>query len=126
MQPPPTTTHQTNKQKTGFTLVVNIYCFGHLSGGHFNPSITISRLIRNSPDSPSSDSLTVFGYFVSQIIGGLCGGAAASLCGGRAVAKVYPNLGDGVEEYQGFFCELFFTYILCMVDLHAGTSKRLG
>ena len=54
----------------GFGLLAAIFTFGHISGGHFNPAVSIAMAIdgRLSP-------MDAAGYIVSQIIGAI--GASA-------------------------------------------------
>src|SRR6266705_22795 len=55
----------------GSVLMVMIYAGGHISGGHFNPAVTLAVWLRGK--CPASD---VPAYWVSQIIGAV---AAATL-----------------------------------------------
>src|SRR5262245_37527872 len=50
----------------GSALMVMIYAGGHISGGHFNPAVTLAVYIRGK--CPASD---VPGYMASQIVGGV-------------------------------------------------------
>ena len=53
-----------------FGLLAAIYAFGHISGGHYNPAVTIAMVVdrRNTP-------IEAVGYIIAQIIGAI--GAAA-------------------------------------------------
>ncbi|ALG83988.1 aquaporin Z [Gordonia phthalatica] len=55
----------------GLTVVTMAYAVGHISGGHFNPAVTLGAAVGGR--LPWRD---VPGYWVSQIIGGLLGGLA--------------------------------------------------
>ncbi len=50
----------------GLGLLAAIYAFGHLSGGHFNPAVTVGMVIdrRTTP-------MDAVGYIVAQVIGGI-------------------------------------------------------
>ena len=61
-----------NTIATGAILVVLILIFGPVSGGHFNPAVTLSFLIQRK----ISVALALF-YVLAQISGGLLGMAAA-------------------------------------------------
>lgn len=50
----------------GLTVVTGAYAFGHVSGGHFNPAVTLG-LMAGGRFSP----LHVPGYIVAQVLGGL-------------------------------------------------------
>lgn len=50
----------------GLTLVAGIAAVGHISGGHFNPAVTLGLLAAGRTDAKH-----VPGYIVSQLIGGV-------------------------------------------------------
>ena len=51
-------------------LLVGIQIFGSISGGHYNPAVTVAAVLDGR-----LDPMTGVGYVVSQLIGGI--GAAA-------------------------------------------------
>ncbi|WP_198034774.1 MULTISPECIES: aquaporin [Actinomycetes] len=54
----------------GLTVLTGVYALGHISGGHFNPAVTVGAALARRfqwKDVP--------GYVVVQVIGGLIGGA---------------------------------------------------
>lgn len=55
----------------GLTVVTMAYAVGHISGGHFNPAVTLGAAVGGR--LPWRD---VPGYWISQLIGGLLGGLA--------------------------------------------------
>ncbi|MGO3325811.1 aquaporin Z [Gordonia sp. (in: high G+C Gram-positive bacteria)] len=55
----------------GLTVVTMAYAVGHISGGHFNPAVTLGAAV--SGRLPWKD---LPGYWVSQVVGGLLAGAA--------------------------------------------------
>ena len=54
----------------GFGLLAAIFAFGHISGGHFNPAVTVAMVLdgRTTP-------VDAVGYIVAQIIGAIAAGA---------------------------------------------------
>ncbi|KQO63870.1 porin [Curtobacterium sp. Leaf261] len=50
----------------GLTLVAGISAVGHISGGHFNPAVTLGLWVAGRTDAKH-----LVGYWVSQIIGGV-------------------------------------------------------
>lgn len=50
----------------GLTVVTMAYAVGHLSGGHFNPAVTLGAVVGGR--TPAKDLL---GYWVAQVVGGL-------------------------------------------------------
>ncbi|GAA4665935.1 aquaporin Z [Gordonia humi] len=55
----------------GLTVVTMAYAVGHISGGHFNPAVTLGAAV--SGRLPWKD---LPGYWISQVVGGLIAGAA--------------------------------------------------
>jgi aquaporin Z len=55
----------------GLTVVTMAYAVGHISGGHFNPAITLGAAV--SGRLPWKD---LPGYWISQVVGGLLAGVA--------------------------------------------------
>lgn len=52
-----------------FGLLVAILMFGAVSGGHFNPAVTLMMYAKG--DTAVSQPSEAFGYIVAQILGGL-------------------------------------------------------
>lgn len=50
----------------GLTLVAGIAAVGHISGGHFNPAVTLGLLVAGR-----TDARHVPGYILSQLVGGI-------------------------------------------------------
>jgi aquaporin Z len=65
----------------GLTVVTMAYAVGHVSGGHFNPAISLGAAL--SGRLPWKD---LPGYWVSQVVGGLLAGATL-----LAIAKGKPG-----------------------------------
>jgi aquaporin Z len=101
----------------GFGLLAAILTFGHISGGHFNPAVSIAMAIdgRLSPRDAA-------GYIVSQIIGAI--GASAIilvLWNQAAVAATITAPGSGFSDVQALVFETILTVMFMLVIL---TSTR--
>lgn len=99
----------------GSALMVNVYAGGHISGGHFNPAVSLAAYIRGRLDLTD---LPV--YWIAQ----LGGAAAAAGVGSWMFGHV-----SGASAYHGkamwvaFVGELIGTYLLAWVVLNVATSK---
>jgi aquaporin Z len=96
--------------------MVMIYAGGHISGGHFNPAVTIAVLVRGRIEI--SDAVA---YCLVQVAGGIAAGALA-----RAVvnpAAVSTLTLSGHTMAAAAVVELLFTFALCYVVLNVVTSK---
>ena len=97
----------------GAALMVMVYAGGHISGGHFNPAVTIAVWVRGK--CPGAD---VPGYIASQIVAGVAAAFVARFLKGNPETtpmdlKVGPAL---MAEFLG-------TFALCWVVLNTATAK---
>jgi aquaporin Z len=100
----------------GAALMVMVYAGGHISGGHYNPAVTIAALVRGRIGLPDA-----IGYWVAQLVGGLLAAAIA-----RWVVhptQVHTVTLAGHLLLAAFVVELLFTFALCYVVLNVVTSK---
>ena len=98
----------------GSTLMVMIFAGGHISGGHFNPAVTLGVMLRGSISM--SDSI---GYWVSQIVAGVLAPIVAAL--------MLPDAADPVamthDVVPSLMAEFFGTFALVYVVLQVATAK---
>lgn len=112
----------------GLTVLTGVYALGHLSGGHFNPAVTIGAAIAGR--LPWSKAPV---YIVSQVLGGLVAGAlilvvASGKAGfeatGHMAANGYgSNSPDGYGLLSALIIEVVLTAIFIWVILGA-TDRR--
>jgi aquaporin Z len=100
----------------GSALMVMVYAGGHISGGHFNPAVTLGALVRGRIGLRDAGA-----YWVVQL-----GGAALA---GWLVRWVILPVHDTAKSLSGhamgaaFVVELLFTFALVYVVLNVATSK---
>jgi MIP family channel proteins len=101
----------------GLVIMFGIYAVGHISGAHFNPSVTLAfALSRHFPWSRA------VGYWGAQLVGALT--AAAILRGSLGnVADVGATLPSG-SQGQAFLWELILTFFLMFVIMAVATDTR--
>jgi aquaporin Z len=98
----------------GVVLMIMIYAGGHVSGGHFNPAVTLGVLLRGR-----CERRDVLPYIVAQLAGAFVGGVAAQLL--VPAATVSPTaLGNTLPV---LLAEFLFTFALVYVVLNAATAK---
>jgi aquaporin Z len=103
----------------GFGLLAAIFAFGHISGGHFNPAVTVAMVLdkRTTP-------LDAVGYIVAQIIGALAAGAFVIVAVNQAaVTAGITKPGTGISDVGALVIETVFTAGFVAVILAA--SKRV-
>ncbi|HEU5166562.1 MAG TPA: aquaporin [Chitinophagaceae bacterium] len=94
-------------------LMVMVYAGGHISGGHYNPCVTLAILIRGRIGA--SDALV---YMISQLAGAI---AAAFLVG---FFKEIPPQSIVVHDVaKAVVAELLGTFALAYVVLNVATAK---
>lgn len=97
----------------GSILMVMIYAGGHISGGHFNPAVTLGVWIRGE-----CKTRDVLPYMLFQVIGAIC---AALL-----VRYMLPNAQPqprNLALVPELIAEFLFTFALVFVVLNSATSK---
>lgn len=100
----------------GLGLLAAIWAVGHVSGGHFNPAVTVAMLL----DRRISGRDTV-GYVVAQLVGGILASYAVVVAtwGPASEAATFINNGPGTQANVGaaFFLEMVLTAIFVAVIL---------
>jgi aquaporin Z len=102
----------------GLMLAVQVYIFSSVSGGFFNPSVTLAVLL--SFRDKISWRHAVF-YVVAQILGGIAGGVVAYKATGVTFFFDYALLGRSWDV--SFMLEMFFTMCLCLIVLVTTSSN---
>jgi aquaporin Z len=110
----------------GLGLLAAIFAFGHLSGGHFNPAVTVAMVIdgRTTP----ADAV---GYIVAQVVGAIgAAGLVLVLWSQEAVAGTITKPGSGFTDIQAVIFETVLTAIFLLVILsstkHASSLAALA
>lgn len=114
----------------GCGLMVLVYTFGPISGGHLNPAVTFAVLLQEkmSPEEGESQWREALKYVIAQCAGGSLAGLACGFMVGFEHSKA--SLGPTQEVFWlgAPLCEFFYTFMLCFVVLnvaveHAHTTK---
>lgn len=111
----------------GLTVLTGIYAVGHISGGHFNPAVTVGLAVAKRFDWKDTPA-----YIVAQVLGGIAGSAlvwaiVASVPGGfhKEYGSLASNGFDGKFYGLGgvLIAEAFLTFMFLIVILGATHSK---
>lgn len=91
----------------GFTLFAMVCWGGKVSGGQFNPAVTVSLLC-------SQDIKPIKGaiYMVAQLAGSVLAGVVIRIVNPNKKAGSSPSLTTGVTAGQGLLMEFFATFML--------------
>ncbi|GAB08343.1 aquaporin Z [Gordonia araii NBRC 100433] len=112
----------------GLTVLTMVYAVGHISGGHFNPAVTIGAVAAGR--LPAKDLIP---YWIAQVAGGLLAGLALwVIAGGRSGFEAEGNMaanGFGDHSPAGYslvavlIAEILLTAFFLLVIL-GSTDKR--
>jgi glycerol uptake facilitator protein len=106
----------------GFAVLIMIYAFGHISGTHINPAVSIALWATGR--FPSKDLVA---YIIAQLIGAVLASITiVAIVGTRAVdAGLGGTLpGDGVSYLQAILVEAVTTFMLVLTVWGAAVDGR--
>jgi aquaporin Z len=112
----------------GLTVLTGVYAFGTISGGHFNPAVTLGAALAKRVEWKA-----VPGYWIVQVLGGLVGGLliyviASGKHGWTATGNMAAN-GYGDHSPGGYsllavvLAEIVLTGIFLLVILGATDNR---
>lgn len=105
----------------GLVIVTFAYAYGHISGTHINPAVTLGLLIAGE-----IEFVAAIGYWIVQFLGGILGAVVLN--------AVLPNPGDlgvtilseGVGVGQGLVVEIVLTFFLVNTIFNTAVSGKAG
>jgi aquaporin Z len=100
----------------GASLMVMVYAGGHISGGHYNPAVTLAVLVRGK-----IAPLDAVAYWIVQVFGGLVAGLAAKYIVNPGPVTALSPTGRAVGVT--LLAEVLFSFALGYVVLNVATSK---
>lgn len=115
----------------GFVVIGFAYAYGHLSGTHLNPAVTLGVWAAGKIHTPRA-----FSYIVFQLLGGITGALAlAWVLGGTETGLGATHLAEGLETaggatititpLSGFVIEALLTFFLVNAVMNAGISGKV-
>lgn len=115
----------------GLTVLTGVYAFGHISGGHFNPAVSVGLWAGGR--LPGKE---VVPYIISQVLGGLLGAAIlyAITTGKSDFTSLGAFAANGYAEHSpgGYslvaclICEIVMTFMFLIVIMGATHKKAPG
>jgi aquaporin Z len=97
----------------GFGLLAAIFAVGHISGGHFNPAVTVAALLDRRTEVTDA-----IGYILAQVIGAIAAAVVVFVVSGQgAVAAGITQPGGGVSDIGALIIEFFMTAGFILVIL---------
>ena len=100
----------------GGALAALVFAGGHISGGHYNPAVTLAVFLRGRVGG-----IDVLPYFGAQIAGGMLGGVAARMIVNPDSIEALSFSGREIPVV--LVAEFLFTFLLAYVVLNVATSQ---
>ena len=102
----------------GLALLAGLYAFGEISGGHFNPAVSLAMLLSGRLDA---------GSFVRYVIAQFAGAILASLAVLTAFGQddVAATATTAAASWDAFWLELVMTALFVSVILQSSRSQRV-
>lgn len=98
----------------GSALMVMVYAGGHISGGHYNPAVTLAATVRGR--HPAGE---VVPYWIAQIAGAVLAAFVAMFL----TSGVTPAAAAAPDVPKALVAEFLFTFALAYVVLNSATAK---
>ncbi len=104
----------------GIGLALAIFAFGHISGGHYNPAVTLGLAVgRQFPWKELP------GYWFAQFLGGTLAAGIVSAIHSSKVTDALPSaVPDGIKDGRAFVLEVIATMLFVLVICGVATDKR--
>jgi aquaporin Z len=111
----------------GLTVLTGVYAFGHISGAHFNPAVSVGLWVGGRFDTKD-----LIPYIIAQVLGGLLGagilyliasGKAGFELGGFAANGYGDHSPGGYDVVAAFITEVVMTFMFLIIILGATHSR---
>jgi aquaporin Z len=97
----------------GSALMVMVYAGGHISGGHYNPAVTLAVWLRGKCSTAEMPA-----YMIAQVLGGVAAAGAVLFFKGNPAVP-----GSPANVAAALLAEFLFTFALCYVVLNVATAR---
>ena len=102
----------------GLALLAGLYAFGEISGGHFNPAVSLGMFL-----SGRLDVRTMVGYWIAQCAGAVL--ASLAVLAAFSQDDVASTATTASASWDAFWLELLLTAIFVAVILQSSRSERV-
>lgn len=100
----------------GSVLMVMVYMGGHVSGGHYNPAVSLAAALAGKLEKGQ-----LVPYWAAQIVGALLAAVAVRMIVGETFA---PAPAPEAAPLGAWLVEILFAFALCLVVLNAATHPK--
>lgn len=99
----------------GCSLMIMVYMGGHISGGHYNPAVSLAAMLRGKLERKE-----LLPYWVSQTLGAITASLLVYLILGQTFA---PDPSPTASVLASLLVEMLFTFALALVVLNTATHS---
>jgi aquaporin Z len=100
----------------GSALMVMVYMGGHVSGGHYNPAVSLAAGLAGKLEKRE-----LVPYWLAQLAGAVAAALAVRAILGQTFA---PAPGPQASVLAALLVEFLFTFALCLVVLNTATHAK--
>jgi aquaporin Z len=101
----------------GSSLMIMVYMGGHVSGGHYNPAVSLAVLLRGKMASAGE----FVGYVLSQLAGAVTAALVVYMVMGKSFA---PAPAESASSSSALLIEALYTFALALVVLNSAASAK--
>jgi aquaporin Z len=102
----------------GLALLAGLYAFGEISGGHFNPAVSLAMFLNGRLELPA-----MIGYWISQLVGAIL--ASLAILAAFSQDDVAGTVTGASASWDAFWLELLLTTLFVSVILQSSRSQRV-
>jgi len=111
----------------GLTVLTGVYALGHISGGHFNPAVSVGLLVAKR--FPGKDLVP---YVIAQVLGAVAAAAVLYvIASGKPGFEIGRFAANGFGEHSPFgyalpaalVCEVVMTFMFLIIILGATDAR---
>lgn len=100
----------------GASLMIMVYMGGHISGGHYNPAVTLAVFMRGKLDASQ-----VIPYWIAQVLGSFVAAAVVYVILGKTFV---PAPAATASVISVLLVEFLYTFALALVVLNSATATK--
>jgi MIP family channel proteins len=102
----------------GLALLAGLYAFAEISGGHFNPAVSLAMFLNGRLELPA-----MIGYWISQFAGAIL--ASLAVLAAFSQDDVAGTVTGASASWDAFWLELVLTALFVLVILQSSRSQRV-
>ncbi len=100
----------------GCSLMIMVYMGGHISGGHYNPAVSLGAMLRGKLAASE-----LVPYMVAQVLGAVVASLLAYVIMGQTFA---PSPSPTASPVAALLVETLYTFALVLVVLNSACSDK--